>query len=111
MTMSSLVDSLQAMLRDSLPNILGGLALLVAGWFVAVVVRALIRRVLGVVKLNDRIRSGAGGKMDVEGGVAKGVYYLILLLALIAFFNALDLPLVSDHYKNWSIRCWPSSPT
>ena len=33
--------------------------------------------------------------MDIEGGIAKGAYYLVLVLTLIAFFNQLDLPLVS----------------
>jgi len=33
--------------------------------------------------------------MDIEGGIAKGAYYLVLVLTLVGFFNQLDLPLVS----------------
>lgn len=95
MDFSSLLDSLQTSLGESIPNLLLALVILILGWIVAVAVRAVIRRSLGFIKLNERVRSEAGGKMDIEGGVAKGGYYLVLLLALIAFFNALNLPLVS----------------
>lgn len=33
--------------------------------------------------------------MDIEGGTAAGIFYLILMLVLVAFFNALHLELVS----------------
>jgi hypothetical protein len=96
MDMTEWWQSLQATLGETLPNILGALAVLVVGWLVAVVIRALIRKGLGLLKLNDRVHSGTGSKIDIEGGVAKGVFYLLLVLVLIAFFNVLDLPLVSE---------------
>ena len=95
MDFSSLLSSLQNSLGQSIPNLLLAVAFLVGGWIVAMVIAALVRKSLGLIKLNDRVRSGAGGTMDIEGGAAKGIYYLILLMALIAFFNALKLPLVS----------------
>lgn len=61
----------------------------------ALVVRAGVRKGLGFLKLNDRVESGTGSKIDLQGGIAKGAYYLILLLALIGFFNVLSLQLVS----------------
>jgi len=94
--MSSLMNSLQTTLGESLPNLLGALAILILGWFVAMAVRAAVRKGLGLLKLNERVRSEAGGSMDLESGVARGGYYLVLLLTLIAFFNVLDLPLVSQ---------------
>ena len=95
MELSSLTDSLQVTLGESLPNLLGGLAILILGWLVAVIIRAAVRKTLAFFKLNQRIRSEAGGEMDLESGIAKGAYYVVLLLTLIAFFNVLDLPLVS----------------
>jgi hypothetical protein len=88
-------QSLQTTLGESLPNLLAAIAILVVGWIVAVVVRAIIRKSLGLLKINERISSEAGGRMDLEGGVAKGGFYLVMLLALIAFFNMLNLHLVS----------------
>ena len=91
MDFSTLFDSLQAAVGESLPKHLSALAILVIGWIVALVVRALVRKSLGYIKLNQRITLEAGGKMDIEGGIAKGAYYLVLLMAVIAFFNALNL--------------------
>lgn len=95
MDLTSLWESLQVTLGESLPRILYGIVILIVGWLVAVIVRAIVRRSLGLIKLNERVRASAGGKVDLEVGVAKGAFYLVLLLALIAFFDALRLPLVS----------------
>jgi hypothetical protein len=95
MDWTTLLDSMQSTLGNNLPAILGALAILVLGWIVAVLIRAVLRRSLGFFKLNQHIESATGNKMDLESGIAKGVYYVVLLLVLIGFFNALDLPLVS----------------
>lgn len=95
MDFSSLFESLLTTLGESLPRFLLALAILVVGWLVAVVVRAVIRKSLGLIKLNDRVRSEAGGQIDLEDGVAKGAFYVVLVMTLIAVFNALNLPLVS----------------
>ncbi len=95
MDLSNLLTALQETLGSTLPGILGALLILVFGWFVAVVVRAGIRRGLGVAGLNQRVESSTGNAMDLEGGIASGLYYVILLLVLVAFFNALQLEQVS----------------
>jgi hypothetical protein len=95
MDWTTLLESMQSTLGENLPSILGALAILVLGWLVAVLVRAALRRALGFLKLNHRIESATGNKMDLETGIAKGGYYIALLLVLIGFFNALDLYLVS----------------
>ena len=59
-----------------------------------------IRKLLGLVKLNERVQSGTGKPMDLEGGIATGVFYLILVLAFIAFFENLNLRLVVDPLRS-----------
>jgi hypothetical protein len=95
MDTTAILDSLMTTLGESIPRLLLALAILVAGWVLAVIARALVRKSLGLAKLNDRVRSEAGGQVDIEGGVAVVVYYVVLLLALIAFFDTMELPLVS----------------
>ena len=95
MDISKLVDSLQATLGETLPTVLGALAILIAGWFIAVAIRGGVRKSLGFIKLNERLRTSTGTQMDLESGVAVGLYYVILLLVLMAFFNALKLETVS----------------
>ncbi|GJL69145.1 MAG: hypothetical protein NPIRA06_17800 [Nitrospirales bacterium] len=95
MDMSKLTETLQVNLGETLPNVLGALGILILGWIVALLVRAGIRKGLGMLNVNQRLRSTTGTTMDVEGGTAVGIYYLILLLVLVAFFNALHLEMVS----------------
>ncbi len=94
--MNEIMDSLRSNLGDTLPGIMGALAILVVGWLVAVILRAVVRKSLRLIHLNDRVQSSSGSTVNLESGVAKGVYYVLLLLVLVAFFEALDLRLVSE---------------
>lgn len=96
MDLSTLADTLMAKLGDTFPNILGAVAILAVGWVVALVVRVVVRRGLGGLSLNRHIQNLSGSSLDVEKGTAVGIYYLILALALVAFFNTLDLGQVSS---------------
>lgn len=95
MDMTQLLGSLQASLGETLPSLLGAVFILVAGWFVAMIVRAVVRRALGALALNEKIASSTGSELNVESGAASGAYYLILVFVLVAFFNALQLQQVS----------------
>jgi hypothetical protein len=95
MDLSPLIETAQQRLGEILPSLVGALAILIIGWFVALILRAAVRKVLGAAKLNERLFSGAEPAADVETGIAKGVYYLVLVLVLVAFFDALNLQLVS----------------
>lgn len=95
MNWDNLISSLQNSLGDSLPGILGAIVILVVGWFFAILIRAAVRRGLAAIGLNEKIRAGTGSTMDIRSGAASLGYYLILLLTLVAFFEALNLRLAS----------------
>lgn len=95
MEIGKLFESLWETLGQTLPSLVGALAILLIGWFVAMVIRAGIRKSLGLLNLNQRLRSSTGSEMNLQSGIASVAYYVILLLVLIGFFNALDLELVS----------------
>lgn len=94
--LDNLLGSLQTNLGEILPNILSTLAILVIGWLIAVVVRAVIRRVLRAIGLNQKVSSSTTSNMDLELGVAKGAYWIIILMTLVAVFNNINLPMVSE---------------
>ena len=104
MDFNALWNSILDTLGGSLPTILGALAILVAGWFVALVVRAAVRRSLKLVGLNKRLASGTEKPLDVESGISAGAYYVVLVLALIAFLNVLGLGLVSGPLEAFAQR-------
>ena len=95
MDLSKLTETLQATLGGTLPSVLGALGILILGWFVALAVRAGVRKGLGMLKLNQRLSASTGTEMNIEGGTAAVIYYIVLLIVLVGFFNALHLELVS----------------
>ncbi len=101
MDMTKLTETLQETLGSSLPGILGALGVLIIGWFVATVIRAGVRKGLGLLQLNKRLGTTTGTQMDVEGGTATALYYLVLLFVLVGFFNALNLELVSGPLRGF----------
>jgi hypothetical protein len=99
MEYSTLLGSLQDTLGAHLPNILGALGILIVGWLVAVLARAATLRLLELLSVNTRIRESTGQTLDVEKGIAVGVFWLILLLTLLGMLNALDLALLSGPFQ------------
>ncbi len=95
MDLNSLYESLGSQLGETLPSVGGALLILIGGWFVAVIVRAIVRRALGALSANERIQSGTGSEIDIEGGTSAAAYYIVLVIVLVAFFNALSLHQVS----------------
>jgi hypothetical protein len=99
MDLSALGSSLQSTLGAHLPAIFGALAILVVGWLLAVAARASVLRVLSFLKVNERIADTTHQRMNVESGIAIGVFWLILLITVVGVFNTLDLALVSDPFQ------------
>jgi hypothetical protein len=98
MDFSALGASLQTTLGAQLPGILGALAILIVGWLVAVMARGGVRRLLGMLNVNQRIAESTGQPVHVESGIAAGVFWLIILVTLVAVFNSLQLELISGPF-------------
>jgi len=95
MNFESLLTSLQETLSTTLPSLLAAVGILVVGWFVALLLRAGTRRLLDAVNLNERIADSTDSEVDAESWGASGVFWIVMFLVLIAFFNVLDLEIVS----------------
>ncbi|MBI1394356.1 MAG: mechanosensitive ion channel [Betaproteobacteria bacterium] len=99
MDISTLATSVQNSLGPQILGIIGALGVLALGWFVAVLIRAGVRRTLALIGVDRRIESSAGRKMQVESGIAMGAFWLVILITLIGVFNSLDLPLISSPFQ------------
>jgi hypothetical protein len=93
---SRLFESLQGTLGKSLPSILGAIAIFIIGWIIALVIRAGLRKGLGLLRLNERLGQSTSSSFNIEAFIAKLAYWLVILIALIAVFNTLDLQQVSQ---------------
>ncbi len=94
-------EQMLQMVAVYVPNLLGATAILVVGWLLAAIGAALVRGALHKTTLDNRLAGWLVGEeqartVDVEGAVGKGVFYIIMLLVLVAFFQALGLTLVTE---------------
>jgi hypothetical protein len=101
--MTSLAAAL-AMLLGGIPKVIGFLVILVIGWIIATALAGAVAAVLRAVKFNDLAqRAGFSGfiqKMgvhtDAAGMLAALAKWFVRLIVLVAAFDALGLPAVSQ---------------
>lgn len=96
----SLQDTLGQTFSGELPAIIGAVLLLLLGWIVALTLSALTGRALAAVKLNDQVNSTTGLQSDVELVLKRIVFWFVLLVAIVAGFNMLNLLSVSAPFAN-----------
>jgi hypothetical protein len=118
--MQSIWDSFVNALSTWFPRVVAALGILLVGWIIALIVRALVRRLLSWMKLDARLARGAEATQEaptapaapgappapgtptapaapaakppsVENLIAQFVYYLILFMAFLGALNALGM--------------------
>jgi hypothetical protein len=87
------------------PQLLGALLILVAGWLCAMVIAAIVRGALRRTSLDNRLAKWFLGKeraeaAHVERAAGTVVFYLLLVLVFVAFFQALGLTLATQPLNN-----------
>lgn len=95
--MQDIVDQI----KDAVPDAIGALAILIIGWILARAVALAVRSLLKRTDVDNRIVRWVTGKEEgeavpVEDWVSRGVYYLLLLFVAVAFFDALNLTLITE---------------
>lgn len=100
MDINTLLVVLQNSLGSQLPGIFGALAILALGWVLAVMARAASLRLLALARLDARLKESLGQELRLERGAALGVFWLVLLITLVAVFNVLDLQSVSGPFAS-----------
>ncbi|PFH08047.1 putative transporter (transmembrane protein) [Collimonas sp. PA-H2] len=104
MDLSSFFISLQNTLGAYLPKIAGALGILIIGWLIAVVARAAARKLLNALKVDQRITESTGQGARIEGMIASGLFWLILLITAVGIFNVLNLYAVSNPFAQLVTR-------
>ncbi len=100
MDTGSFLTSLQQSLAGQVPSVIGAVVLLVVGWMAALIAAAATRRVLSAIGMNARCETLIGQRLDAETGLSRIVFWFILIVALIAGFNMLDLEVVSAPFAS-----------
>jgi len=99
-TLEGFYENLLETTGNFLPGVLGALAVLIIGWFIAGVLRRLTVSVLKKTDLDNRIFKGASSNLSPERFIAKLVYYLVLMIVLMVVLEMLGIHNVLDPIKN-----------
>lgn len=95
-----LVSNLGLDLGTSVLNLIKAIGIFILGWFVATIVKGLVKGLLSRTEIDNKIASwvsgGSGDSIPIEDWIANLFYWLILLFAVVGFLNALQLEAVSD---------------
>ncbi len=82
-------DSLQASFGPHLPYILGGIAIFLVGWIVALIAGSLVRKGLGALDPNQRLAAHTTTKVDIERIAGRIVFWAVLLMALVGALSVM----------------------
>lgn len=98
--MNEVFGQLVALAGENMLNLLTGLLILVVGWIIARVIKAVVYRLMKKTNVDNRLAGSVSdgdqpAKLNVEKWVSIAVYYLVMLFVLVAFFQAVELPAVA----------------
>src|SRR5262245_39426622 len=99
--METTLDQMRNVVGAYVPNLLGALAILVIGWLLAWVIAAIFNAALRRTELDNRLARWIAGEesvrvIPVETWISRGVFFLLMIFVLVAFFQALQLTLPSE---------------
>ncbi len=88
-----------------------GVVVLVVGWVVALVASAVTRRVAASLRLNERLapkhRDEEGAErpgIDLERLLTQVVFYVVILFAVVAFFQQLPFDAITDPLNEFLVK-------
>lgn len=99
--MEDFLNQMPAIAGAEIWSVAKALGILIVGWIVAHIVAAMVRGALRRTSVDDRIAAWFVGderikNIDLEAGIGKVFYYLIMLFVVVAAFEALQLTAVTE---------------
>ncbi len=86
---------------QSLMNLAMAVVILVVGWLIATIIAAVIGRLLNSTSLDNKLATWITGRPSgaesppVEKWITSGIFWIVMIFVLVAFFNQLNLTAVS----------------
>jgi len=113
--METLIEQVTKLTGSYVPQLVGALAILVLGWLIALIVTAIVHSILRRTTLDNRIAHWIGGEeraktFEVEKSISKGVFYLLMLFVLVAFFQTLGVTLITEPLNNLLNKLFQFAP-
>lgn len=113
--MQDVIDAFSETFSAYLPSLVAALAILVIGWLVAAIIARLVQAALHRTFLDDRLAAWiTGDDKPTEGRserwIGRGVFYLLMLFVLVAFFQALGLTIITQPLNQLLIQVFEYAP-
>jgi hypothetical protein len=96
--MQQIIDQITRTFGDYILSLGGAVLILIGGWLLALLISAFVRKALERVSFDNRLAERLGfdrSKVNLEAAVGKIIYYIMMLLVLMAVFQALRLTIVT----------------
>ncbi len=81
-------------------SIIGAILFFIIGWIIALILAAIVRKVLGGINVNQRMNAATGQEYDIEGIIAKIVFWFAFVFAIATALEQLNLQSISAPFAN-----------
>ena len=98
--MDSMFTSFNSYLGGPIGSIIGAILIFIIGFFVALAIAGMVRGVLAKVNINQRMNSSTGKKYDLEGIIAKIIFWFVFIIAISMGLDQLNLNSISVPFAN-----------
>ena len=98
--MDSMFTSFNSYLGGPIGSIIGAILIFIIGFFVALAIAGMVRGVLAKVNINQRMNSSTGKKYDLEGIIAKVIFWFVFIIAISMGLDQLNLNSISVPFAN-----------
>lgn len=96
MDFSATLESMLGKLGGALPTIVAALLILLIGYFIAKLLQRLTYKLLNKTGLDNRIASTTGGGIKPERALSQLVYYIVMVMVLLAALDLLGINSIMD---------------
>lgn len=113
--MNAFIEQITQLVGSYIPRLIGALAILILGWLIALVITSIIHKLLHRTTLDNRLVSWISGEekaktIEVEKGISRAIFYLLMLFVLVAFFQALGITLITEPLNNFLNKLFQFAP-
>jgi hypothetical protein len=96
----NLFDSLSNSFGEGIPKLLAAIAVIILGFIVAGIIKRIVTKLLGRTKIDEKLAAKFNSSFRIDTFVAKLVYYIVVLYALIFALGMMGITEVTDSLQS-----------
>ena len=114
-TITGAANDTALLIQAYVPSLIGAVVILIVGWFVAAFFARLVERGLDKTRLGSRVAAAVADDesaqpQKVERWIGRGVFWILMLFVLVAFFQVLGVSQVTEPITRFLNRIFEYLP-